>query len=57
MNEYALLHITDSAYCFPVSEHKIALRLRTAKNDMKHVYVFYESKYVIGETQKKADMK
>ena len=57
MNQLALLHITDSAYCFPISEHEIVIRLRTAKNDLQKVWIVYESKYVIGCCQKKELMK
>ncbi len=53
MNRFALLHITDSAYCFPKSEHEMVIRLRTAKNDIQKAWIIYESKYVIGESQKK----
>lgn len=53
----AILHIMDSAYCFPVSENEIVLRLRTAKNDIIKAEVIYESKYIIGERQQKAVMK
>ena len=48
MNRYALQHIPDSAYCFPVSEHEMGLRLRTAKNDLTQVWVIYESTYRFG---------
>nr|MCR5153746.1 alpha amylase N-terminal ig-like domain-containing protein [Lachnospiraceae bacterium] len=57
MNKYALLHIMDSAYCFPVSPNEIVLRLRTAKNDLQEASVVYESKYVIGDRQKSAKMR
>ena len=56
MNRYALQHIPDSAYCFPVSEHEMGLRLRTAKNDLTQVWVIYESKYRFGQVQKKEAM-
>lgn len=56
MNSYALLHIVDSSYCFPVSENEIVLRLRAAKGDLVRAQVLYESKYVIGTRQKIADM-
>ncbi len=56
MNRFALLHITDSAYCFPISEHEIVIRLRTAKNDIEKAWILYESKYVIGESQRKLPM-
>ena len=57
MNKYAVQHIVDSSYCFPISSNEIVLRLRTAKEDFARVQVIYESKYVIGEKQKYADMK
>ena len=56
MNRYAIQHIVDSAYCFPVSEKEIVIRLRTAKNDIKKAEIIYESKYVIGMTQQRAQM-
>ena len=48
--------MTDSAYSFPVSEHEIVIRLRTARDDIEKAWIVYESKYVIGESQKKALM-
>ena len=56
MNKHAMLHIVDSSYCFPVSPNEIVLRLRTAKDDIVRAQVIYESKYVIGESQKCAEM-
>lgn len=57
MNKYAICHIADSSYCFPISENEIVLRLRTGKDDIACAEVLYESKYVIGETQKRAVMR
>lgn len=57
MNRCAIQHIVDSSYCFPVAPNEIVLRLRTAKNDISRAQVIYESKYVIGQTQKTADMR
>ena len=57
MNKYAMQHIVDSSYCFPVSSNEIVLRLRTAKDDIVRAQVIYESKYVIGTTQQTAEMK
>lgn len=57
MNQHALEHIVDSMYCFPVSSHDIILRFRTAKDDIKRVWVVFESKYVIGNSQQKQEMK
>ncbi len=56
MNRHAIQHIVDSSYCFPVSQHEIVLRLRTAKDDIKTASVIYENKYVIGEKQLKKEM-
>ena len=57
MNRFAMQHIVDSSYCFPVSSNEIVLRLRTAKDDIVCAQVMYESKYVIGETQQIVDMR
>lgn len=56
MNKYAVQHIMDSSYCFPISEHDITIRLRTAKDDIDQVYIIYESKYHIQDHQNKAVM-
>ncbi len=56
MNKLALQHITDSSYCFPISEKEMVIRLRTAKDDIKKAWIIYESKYKIGEVQKKLPM-
>lgn len=56
MNKYAICHIPDSSYCFPISKEEIVLRLRTAKNDISCAKVLYENKYVIGEKQKSIEM-
>lgn len=57
MNKFAIQHIVDSSYCFPVSSNEIVLRLRTGKDDIVRAQVIYENKYVIGECQKTVDMK
>ena len=56
MNRYAMLHIVDSSYCFPVSEKEIVLRLRTARDDIQKAEVIFESKYVIGTSQRRREM-
>lgn len=56
MNKYAICHIMDSSYCFPTGGHDITIRLRTAKNDIESVWLFYESKYHIQDHQNKARM-
>ena len=56
MNRYAMQHIMDSSFCFPISENEIEIRLQTARDDMKWVELIYESKYVFGMTQKRVRM-
>lgn len=57
MNPYAIYHAVDSPYCFTVSRNEITIKLRTAKDDMEKVFIMFESKYVIGERQRKLEMK
>ena len=57
MNRYAMHHVADSSYCFPISPKEIVLRLRAARGDLVRAQVLYESKYVIGTEQKSADMR
>lgn len=46
MNEYAMLHIPDSRYCFATGEKELVLRLRMAKEDEKaKVFLIYAQKY------------
>ncbi|WP_026653136.1 glycoside hydrolase family 13 protein [Butyrivibrio proteoclasticus] len=56
MKQHALQHIVDSAYCFPVSKDEITIRLRTATGDVERVWVIYESKYKIAQSQEKLEM-
>lgn len=56
MNRQALMHVMDSPYCFPKSSHEMVLRFRSAKDDLKKVYVIYESKYCIYLKQNKQEM-
>lgn len=57
MNKYAIQHIADSSYCFPISKNEIVLRLRTGKDDIACAEVLYESKYMIGQEQKSIKMR
>lgn len=46
MNQYAILHIPDSRYCFAVGEKELVLRLRMSKeDDGAKVYLIYAQKY------------
>lgn len=52
----AVFHVVDSPYVFPVSKNEMVIRLRTAKNDVKSVVICFESKYIIGESQREVPM-
>lgn len=53
MNEQAILHITESGYCYARSGHCLVLRLRVDRRDMiDRVEVIYECKYRYQENQK-----
>ncbi len=56
MNKYAIYHVVDSPYSFPVSGNEMVIRLRVAKDDVETVVLCYESKYIIGEKQRFAAM-
>lgn len=46
MNTKALLHQSRSYFCFPVSDHEMVVRLRTAKGDAEDVMIlFAENKF------------
>ncbi len=52
MNEYAMLHVPDSRYCFPVGEREIVIRLRTAREDREaEVFLLYNCKYLFQQQQ------
>lgn len=50
------MHVMDSPYCFPKSNHEMVLRFRCAKDDLDKVFVVYESKYNIHLKQNKVLM-
>ena len=46
MNEYAMLHIPDSRYCFATGEKELVIRLRMSREDEKaNIYQIYAQKY------------
>lgn len=54
MNEYALMHIPDSRYCFAVGQKELVIRLRTSKEDRDaQVYLIYAPKYEFHEKREK----
>lgn len=56
MNEYALLHIPESKYCYATNKNKISLRLRTAREDHPTVKVIYGGKYSYALHREQAEM-
>lgn len=57
MNEYAMLHIPDSRYCFAVGEKELVIRLRMAREDEKaKVFLVYAQKYDFTLCRKKIPM-
>lgn len=57
MNEYALLHMPDSRYCFPTGEKELVIRLRASKEDRgARVYLVHAPKYVFHERQERTPM-
>ncbi len=52
MNEYAMLHVPDSRYCFPTGEKELVIRLRVSKEDREaEIYLLYNCKYEFHDTQ------
>ncbi len=56
MNQYALLHIPDSRYCFATGPKEVVIRLRTSKEDDLKVSIVYASKYEIANMQQEEEM-
>lgn len=57
MNKYALLHLMDSNYAFPLSKNEFVLRLRTQKNDdIDSVTVLYNDKYAFPQKHNEKKM-
>lgn len=57
MNEYAMLHIPDSRYCFPIGEKELVIRLRTAKEDEEtEVFLIHACKYDFQEKRESSAM-
>ena len=57
MNEYALLHMPDSRYCFAVGKKELVLRLRASKEDRgAKVYLVHAPKYVFHEKRERTAM-
>lgn len=57
MNEYAMLHVPDSRFCFPIGEKELVIRLRVSKEDRgAEIYLLYNCKYEFQNTQKRISM-
>ena len=58
MNQYAILHIPDSRYCFASGEKELVLRLRMAKEDEQaEVSLIYACKYDFSLKRRQEKMK
>lgn len=58
MNQYAILHIPDSRYCFAVGEKELVLRLRMSReDDGTRVSLIYAQKYDFTLKRQKQQMK
>lgn len=58
MNEYAILHIPDSRYCFATAEKELVLRLRMSREDEDaKVFLIYAQKYDFTLKREKLEMK
>lgn len=58
MNEYALLHIADSNYCFPMGVKSVMLRLRTQRGeDVDKISVIHSCKYIFQTARQETAMK
>ncbi|MBD5463174.1 MAG: alpha-glycosidase [Lachnospiraceae bacterium] len=58
MNQYAILHIPDSRYCFACGEKELVLRLRMAKEDEQaEVSLIYACKYDFSLKRRQEKMK
>lgn len=45
MNKHAIYHLPDTPWAYPRDENTLALRIRTASQDMDRVTVFYKDRY------------
>ena len=56
MQEQALFHKPDTQYAYALSENRVALRLRTAKEDTPSVRVLYGGKYDFAQERRSVPM-
>ncbi len=57
MNEYAMLHIPDSRYCFAAGEKELVIRLRVSKEDRgADIFLLHECKYDFYEKRSRLKM-
>lgn len=54
----AIYHNVESNYSYPISKNTLKIILKVKRDDhIKHIYVLYESKYLIMSKQKEVEMK
>ncbi|MBE6050273.1 MAG: alpha-glycosidase [Clostridium sp.] len=56
MNKYGIYHITEAPYAYAVDENSLNLKIRTVKEDIKKVIVYYKDKYVNNEGYREKEM-
>lgn len=57
MNKHAIFHITTVPYAYAKDKDTLTLRIRTARNDMSKVNVYYKCRYDWENPFKEANMK
>ena len=59
MNKHALYHKSESEYCFPIDEHNVLIRFRTARqdNDIASITLVYNMCAYFPRKQKRMEMK
>lgn len=58
MNQYAILHIPDSRYCFATAKDELVIRLRMSREDEDaNVFLVYAQKYNFTFQREKIEMK
>lgn len=56
MNTHAIEHVPDLPYAYGIEQEQLYLKIRTAKNDIKRVNVYYKDRYEVGNPFRKKEM-
>lgn len=58
MNKFAITHMIESSYSFPLTKDEYVIRLRVAKDDViDHVYALYGPKHKFQKERKRKELK